>query len=308
MQVRATIRERRAEKRASRKHRVRAASGAPISASIRAHDPLIERKPEWFLKAGWVFGIAVLAVVVHGAILVLFFGANNLMRMLQTEPVREDITPIEVAVVEPPPPPEPEKEPPPEEEKPEPKPIEKKEVRAPVADPIDKPENPPPEEAEKPQEIVGLSLESTVEGGGGVHFGVGNTRMGTTERVAQSPDEPKPLPKNEAPPKTKAVNRVATRVPKAGVSFKKPDRKNPVTPKYPERLRQRGIEGDVVVRVTISPLGRVKDVEIVSPAADAEFNEAAKAAALEEEFEPATQDGKPIEYALTYTVRFRLND
>src|SRR5262249_54094358 len=118
-----------------------------------------------------------------------------------------------------------------------------------------------------------------------------------------------PLPKkNEDPPKTKGVNRAATRVPKAGVSFKKPERKKPVEPTYPDRLRKRGLEADVTIRVTIDPSGRIKEVEIVTPAAEEEFNAAAKEAASREEFAPATQDGKAIEYSLTYTVRFRLND
>jgi hypothetical protein len=39
-----------------------------------------------------------------------------------------------------------------------------------------------------------------------------------------------------------------------------------------------------------------------------EFNQAAKKAAVQDEFEPATRNGEPIPYSLKCTISFRLKD
>ena len=52
----------------------------------------------------------------------------------------------------------------------------------------------------------------------------------------------------------------------------------------------------------------MKRVELVTPSPYEEFNQAARTAAEREQFTPALKDGEPVEYTLTYTYRFRLND
>ena len=58
---------------------------------------------------------------------------------------------------------------------------------APPADPVDV--APAAEPAPERRRIVGISLSSTVQAGAGPSFAVGNTRMGETGAVAQSPKE-----------------------------------------------------------------------------------------------------------------------
>jgi protein TonB len=220
---------------------------------------------------------------------------------------------IEVAVVDrPPPPPKVEVKPEPKPEPEKPKEPEKKQAvkPPPPKDPIDKPkEEPKPEE--KPKEpvrrIIGLNLESTTSGGSGPSFATGNTRMGETEKKAAMPAEVAPIPANVDEKPVQGANKAATRIPIAGSKIVAPSRKKAIIPNYPERARQAGIEGDVVVRVTIDARGKPTAVAVVKAADLDELNEAAKEAALREEFSPATRDGVPIEYTLTYTYFFRLN-
>lgn len=279
----------------------------PIPEAIRRRDPLAEPRRTPGARLARLVVVVALALAAHGLLLAAFFGASAAMDALaRARP--PDSEAIEVAVVEPPPPPPPPEPPPPEKPAapappPPPRPV-KKAPAAPPPDPV-KARPPPVPLSEPPRPVVGLDFESTVEGGAGPAFATGNTRMGTTERKAEKPGAAAPLPPSDPPP---SANRAATHLPTAGVALVKPERQKQVVPVYPEKYRQQGIEADVVVRVTIDPEGRVKSVEIVTPAGYPEFNDAARAAARGEVFSPALRDGKPIEYTLTYTYRFRLDD
>jgi protein TonB len=154
---------------------------------------------------------------------------------------------------------------------------------------------------------VGLNLESTVEGGSGGSFAVGNTRMGSTEDVAQDPDAAKPLPKGE--PAQRGQNQSATRIPAAtggGEGVTRPKPLSRPKPDYPPLYESQGLEADVVVKITLNEDGEVVRAEIVTPSKYEKFNENALANARETRFTPATKDGKPIPWTLTYTVRFRI--
>ena len=160
--------------------------------------------------------------------------------------------------------------------------------------------------------VVGLSLESTNGTGDGPSFAVGNTRMGETDKKAVAP-EAVPPPSVEAPPVAApsgpaASNQVASRIPVAGVKYTLPKRRNPKKPPYPATLKTQGIEADVTVLVNISAEGRVTAVKLIKEAPYPEFNQAARQAALDEQFEPAARDGVPIPYTLSFTYRFRLED
>jgi protein TonB len=87
-----------------------------------------------------------------------------------------------------------------------------------------------------------------------------------------------------------------------------PKRRAPSKPPYPETLKAQGVEADVPVLVTLDDGGRVTAVKILKSSAYPEFDEAARRAALAEQFEPATRDGAPIPYTLSFTYRFRLED
>jgi protein TonB len=298
-----------------RKRRQRRAPRAytAVRQTIAVPDPLLRSSGGVTKRSAIFVAVIVAAIVVHGGALVFFFGANFVMRAFAAPAPAIDSTPIEVAMIEPPPPPPPEPEPKKEEPPPEPKkPIEKvkpKQAPPPPPDPIDKKEEPPPDpKKDPPRRIVGLSLESMATGsGGGASFASGNTRMGTTAHRAEDASQVAPLPKTIEPIPPPAANRAATQIP-TGAKWVKPERKRKVDPAYPEKFRQQGIEADVVVRVSIDRTGHVTNVEIVSHAQYPEFDEAATTAARQEEFTPATKEGEPIAYALTYTYRFRLND
>jgi TonB family protein len=60
---------------------------------------------------------------------------------------------------------------------------------------------------------------------------------------------------------------------------------------YPEQAQKEGLTGEVILALTIDKQGKVTKAEIAESAGHG-FDEAAQAAALEFEFEPATRDGR----------------
>ncbi len=314
-------------KRAARRAQQRKAASAkaviPIEAAVK--DPLMRtQKSNPLVKAILVL---ILAVFVHAAIITVFFAASSIAKITRPpKPKKNDR--IQVAVVQPPPPPKqveppppPPEPPPPEPEQPKPKPKPKpkkprvkppkpppKDVKPPPPDPIDVPDEPPPPPKKKPRRIVGLSLESTVEGGGGPSFAVGNTRMGQTERTAEdTKDVEKLAPATNTKPPPPA-NRRATRVPTGTGKIDKPQVLQSFKPEYPELLRAQNVEDVVKVEVRLNKKGKVTSARVVAPSKHKEFNKAALAGAKKFRFAPAKRDGVPISYTVVLTIRFQLND
>ncbi len=285
---------------------VAARTKQPLTTEQRKFDPLTRGQRSVGQKLGYVAAALLGSVVVH--LLALGIGLIG-PGGKSTDDTNQDVK-IEVKPPpEPPPPPPPEKKPEPEppkaiEKKAEPPPP--KAVKAPPP-----PATPAPPTKAPPVRVVGLSLESTTEGGEGPSFAVGNTRVGETEQKAVAPKSVTPAPSGTStipaagPGKS---NQVASRIPVAGIAWEKPKRKAPKNPPYPPTLRSQGIEGDVVVLVNIDATGKVTTVKIIKESTSPEFNEAARATALAEEWEPALRDGVPAPYTLSYTYRFRLND
>ena len=180
----------------------------------------------------------------------------------------------------------------------------------PQADPIDL-DNAPSEVADsKPRRrVVGISFESTVSGGKGPSFAVGNTRMGETEDQASDPNKVEKL-RGEAlrvgDEEEVGPNRVATAIPSAKKELKRPTRISEINLRYPRSLKEQGIEGNVVVLIRIAADGSVKRVKVIKSSGYPEFDDAAARAASSERFKPATRDGEPIDYSLKYTYRFRI--
>jgi protein TonB len=164
----------------------------------------------------------------------------------------------------------------------------------------------PQSTSEPPKEplvrVVGLSFESTTEGGNGPAFAVGDTRFGNTADRAALPHAEDAGASVEVAPR----NRLATRIPSQGVKYAPPKMKRKVEPIYPEMLKAQGLEADVTVLVSIGAVGEVIDVEIVKGSPYGEFNQAARATALKQEFEPELRDGVPIPSTLSWVYRFRL--
>lgn len=78
-------------------------------------------------------------------------------------------------------------------------------------------------------------------------------------------------------------------------------------PEYPQRARQREIEGRVLVSALIGVDGRVKAVQILESTPPGVFDDAVKAALQSSTFDPATYKGNPVETWVEIPFPFRLN-
>jgi protein TonB len=80
-----------------------------------------------------------------------------------------------------------------------------------------------------------------------------------------------------------------------------------VSPQYPPRALQRGVEGWVHLRFTITEAGTVKDVEVVKAEPPSYFEEAAMNAVRKYKYKPKVLDGEAVERpAVELILSFRL--
>ena len=86
-----------------------------------------------------------------------------------------------------------------------------------------------------------------------------------------------------------------------------PQPRGEISPKYPLQARRRGIEGVVVIRVTVSPSGSPVETSIVSPSAHAQLNEAAISAVRAARFQPGTIDESPSKMSLNIRIVFKIS-
>lgn len=249
---------------------------------------------------GWV--AASIAIGVHvaiaGGLLVV-----NPARLLHKEQI------VEMEVHEPPPPPpeiRPERpQPPPPAPEPAPKPrIVPRRVAIATPKPQPAPATPPPpnQEPAKPTDappVFGVTLSSTVAGDKtAMAVPVGSTLM-TKDRT---PGKPGQVP-SSGPPGVRPF------VPVADVYIA-------VQPKllheinsgdiYPTEAKRMGIEGKVVLKISLDSSGNVVQVRVIAKAGHG-FDEAARDALRQAKFSPArTSDGQAVDYSLTYTYFFEL--
>lgn len=78
-------------------------------------------------------------------------------------------------------------------------------------------------------------------------------------------------------------------------------------PAVPERARQQGLEGLVVVSLLISTEGRVQDVRITESRPPGLFDEGVLSAVQQWTFRPATYQGQPVPLRIDYPFRFTFN-
>lgn len=309
----------RSAKRQASRERIHARVVRPIDTPRLIRDPL-ERRESRVLSTLTTLRLLVGAVIIHGLIIISFVFIN---RLIGSQPAFGPAERLKVSIVETPPPVAP------------PPPVEIEE--APVEEGPVEPEFTPPPVVEKPRvvekpvkaeaqvastvpevvaqepvqrRVVGLSLESTVQGEGPA-FATGTSRMGRTQKSAEDPKRAAEAPSGGAPPvasTTPAAQREATRIPTRDVQFEKPKRMRRNEPAYPPTLKAQGIEGDVMLSVSIDASGQVTSVSIVQSSGQAAFDRAAQQAAKEERFSPALRDGRPVAFTLTYSYRFRIED
>jgi protein TonB len=190
-------------------------------------------------------------------------------------------------------------------ERPAPEPPPKKQLQP---KPTQTPATPPPKEATPaappPPLAIGLTLSSTTQGGRGPRFAVGDTLMGEPDRVAQAPRPPRAAvdTTREAP--------AAPAAPRASV---KQDRvtsaaklERSVTPVYPSSAKSQGLEGVVILAITIGPNGQVERAQVLKSLGSG-LDESALSAARQTRWSPATLDGQPIRSTRRFNVRFTLS-
>ncbi len=77
-------------------------------------------------------------------------------------------------------------------------------------------------------------------------------------------------------------------------------------PRYPARARREGIEGQVTVRLRVSPAGRVSEVLIVSAEPEGVFEDVARETARRYRFEPAREGEQAVATTVEQRILFRL--
>ncbi|MBN2528817.1 MAG: energy transducer TonB [Deltaproteobacteria bacterium] len=307
-----------AEKRANKRHENRARLATRVVKPVQSDvsKPSAASVPAW-LRGG---GFALAAILFHGTLtfILMSFGAHTKVQTNEDKVV--------FRVVEPPQEKRPEKQPEPEAEAkadipeetaalepmPEvtpPKEIKPRRIRMAKADPVNRAEKEPEPQPRK-RAVVGITMSSTVTGGTGPAYAVGNTRMGATGAV-QTKEKIEKLSKGKLSGPgggngTATVNRKATFIPTVTSNFTRPKRLSSADLSYPPELKSRGIEGNVVVLIVIDEKGAVQKVRILKSSGYREFDEAALKAAKKELYSPAQRDGEAVEYNLKYTYRFRM--
>lgn len=132
-------------------------------------------------------------------------------------------------------------------------------------------------------------------GGAGTATGIGP--FGTEEEAGgQSAAEHLPAPAQQPklePPKPEGP----TRPPRV---------LNWTDPPYPEQARQQGIEGTVVLKLTVTSHGRPAGISVHRSSGHAALDAAAVSHVKQAKFLPALERGAPVKRIITFRVRFRL--
>lgn len=85
-------------------------------------------------------------------------------------------------------------------------------------------------------------------------------------------------------------------------------RNNPF--RYPSRLYEQKVQGNVLLRLHIDSLGRVvpESTTVIEPSGYEAFDSAAVRGSLELQFEPAKMRGEPVAVSILHPVYFRRQD
>lgn len=142
--------------------------------------------------------------------------------------------------------------------------------------------------------LPGITLESTAQGGS-FAASAGNTLQGQPPRTAADPAEVKPY---------KADRYVAaTQVNELPSVEARPDSLRAF---YPDAARQRGVEGDVVLRLLIDADGTLAKVDIIGDPGSG-LGAAGVRAIRQFRFRPGKVGGQPVATTITYVLHFVLD-
>lgn len=216
-----------------------------------------------------------------------------------TPPKKEKEQPKPVKPVVTPPKPKPKKEPKPEPKKPESEKIEKKPEPKPEPKKIEKNPDPKPEKKVEPKPKA-------------------------EEKPVRPPPEVEPKKPINKEPVDKPTPKKTEKTPKKGANPSKPSTARPpsdkrtrgerspvrlisrIVPRYPEQARLRNQQGTVVLRVTISILGRVSKAGIHKSSGHRILDVEALDHVKRLRFVPAKLDGTPVVSEILVPVRFRI--
>jgi TonB family protein len=81
-----------------------------------------------------------------------------------------------------------------------------------------------------------------------------------------------------------------------------------VRPVYPDKARERGIEGRVAVLAHVDTMGVVMEAEVLTPSGEVELDHAAEMAVRQCRFRPYRVAGAPQEVYAVFRFRFRLTE
>jgi protein TonB len=80
-----------------------------------------------------------------------------------------------------------------------------------------------------------------------------------------------------------------------------------IDPDYPPQARDRGIEGWVTFRFTVTASGSVRDIKILDSQPPRVWDSPTLRAVSTWKYQPAMKDGRPVEQAgVTVTYRYQL--
>lgn len=124
-------------------------------------------------------------------------------------------------------------------------------------------------------------------------------RKGQSTVAAAEPGLPPPPP--PPPPLDQTLGNAPVRV---GGNVKAPTKTRDVRPVYPDEAREAGVQGVVILEVTVDATGHIADARVLRsiPLLDT----AALEAAQQWEFEPTLLNGRPVSVIMTVTVNFAL--
>lgn len=131
-----------------------------------------------------------------------------------------------------------------------------------------------------------------------------------SDAPAAAPAAPPPIapatPERAAPVLAAAPNVARNHGDGPDVAVARADRRQCPPAPHPAALRDRGIEGAVVLRVRVDVQGRAADVQVINGSGWRLFDEAALQQARGCRFIPATQGGQAIDSWVEFPVRFAL--
>jgi protein TonB len=137
-----------------------------------------------------------------------------------------------------------------------------------------------------------FGLGGTGKATGAGPFGTAEDGGGSAGTSSVAPSPPPP-PKLEPPPKPRGTSRP-------------PKVLNWTDPPYPEQARQQGVEGTVVLQLTVGADGLPGNVRVSRSSGHAALDEAAIAHVRRARFSSALKDGRAVPMPMTFRVKFRL--